>query len=181
MKTIKIKGENKGFVVSDEVGLNLREYKKQGKVGWVDLNGFSGDIADIRYIIDGVDEDNRSKYKQEEEEGRMKENNKVIDYNAEEYRNEIYKYLHADKNKKIDYNLRIASFYCYAFTGKWLKEYAKDHPEKIIDLKSILSQELDTQELIVMPRKYKRVFMLEDNQNKYDSRSFANRIMMGVI
>ena len=181
MKTIKIKGEQKGFVVSEETGNKLKEFKKQGKGGWVDLNGFSGDISDIRYIIDGVDEDNRAKFKEEQKEDLNKNLEIVSAYNEKLYRDEILMFLNSSKNKKIEYNLKIASFYCFAFTGLWLKEYVIAQPEKLNELKDILFNELDNVELIVLPKKYRSVFVLSDNQDKYKERDFANRMMMRVI
>ena len=182
MKTIKIKGEQKGFVVDDATGSRIVELKTSGSNDWVNLNGVSVNISDVRLVLDGLDEDNRAKFKDKENEDRREENNGDYKMAQQEFRNLVMAQLKMSQVEKVKYNLIIAGCYCRAITNLEIKTWADKNLDLGNNLKKIIIDELSLgAELIVSPLKYRNLFMRDDRINKIFSGEYLGRgAMLGV-
>lgn len=159
----------------------LKENKADPKTP-LNVEGVVLYLEDIKYAMYDVEKD---KELQKEQSGINSD--KYYKDISGSFLLEIKMYANETKSKKIEFNLKVASFYCYTFTGLWLKEWVKEND--LLPLQNILSKELETEKLLVDPRKYKNIFKVNDiitgvdslANSKYTSRSAPLRIMESYI
>lgn len=172
MATIILKGTDKKIetTISEARKINhLKESKADSKT-LLNLNGLVLELGDIRYAMYDEDKDRELT---KEQSGIDTENYyKKID---KDFRDEIFNYLNGGLNKKIEFNLKVASFYCYTFTGLWLKEWSQVND--MTDLSNLIKKELETEKLVVSPKNYKNIFKVVEVKTSNDS--LANSTYMG--
>lgn len=176
--TVYIKGTNKGVVVTNDIAEQIKAAKKKGIDGWLDLNGWSGNVSEIKHIFDGVDESNRENYKEELKNENRLANEQGYQEVEKEYFAQIKKVMFGTDAEKIKYNLTFASFICHAITGLWLKEWGNNNPNEFKQLTEVVAENIKTH-FVVNPTKYKHIFPFADSKKNIESiaRSGAFRIV----
>jgi hypothetical protein len=170
MATIILKGTDKKIETTISKCEKINELKRQkaDPKTPIELEGLLVELGDIRYAIPDNEKD-KELIKEEKERKWDAEQRSSL----KNHRDEIINLANGSLKDKIEYNLKIASFYCYSFTGKWLKEWAVTND--ISELNKILVDELKKVKLVVDPRKYKNVFSVDfENDSSRDKMASSN-------
>lgn len=153
MATIILRGTDKKLettIKNAQYVNNLKDTNANPKTP-LSIEGVSLLLEDIRYAMYDSEKDRELQKEQSGEDS----DNYYKNMNSE-FLKEINEYMISSRSKKIEFNLKVAGFYCYTFTGLWLKEWSKQND--ITLLQKAISDELDTQTLVASPKIYKNIF-----------------------
>ena len=171
MATVILKGTNKTLETTIAKAREINKLKRDGQDQDtpIEINGIVLELKDIRYAM--CDED-KDKEVAKEQQGIDSEN--YYKQTEKDFKDEVTKYANGTLNQKLDFNLRVASFYCYTFTGLWLKDWSKENDPN--PLYNKIKEELETEKLIASPKIYKSIFKVVDIITGTDN--LANPIYM---
>ena len=143
MATIVLKGTDKKIETTISKANEINKLKRDGEnpKTLLDINGIVLELGDIKYAM--YDED-KDKELQKEQSGIDSDN--YYKQTQKDFKDEVAKYANGTLNQKLDFNLRVASFYCYTFTGLWLKDWSKENDPN--PLYNKIKEELKTEKLI---------------------------------
>lgn len=162
MATIILGGTNKTIetTISETEKINHLKRIKADPKTVLDINGVVVELKDIKYAL--YDNEKDKELIKEESNKKYEQDQKQVETSQHD---EIKRYAKATLGEKVDFNLKVASFYCYAFTGKWLREWAEENDT--VELNAYIREELKTQKLVARPKHYKRIFAVAEVKTPY--------------
>jgi len=163
MKTLVLKGNNQKIIVNDNIGQIVIDAHKSGKNEYITVPKFSGFTNDVRYILDGVDQDGIAEWNEKQKDERKAKNDGYYQTIEDEWQAELMRLKNGDKKHKLNTNFKVANLVCYAQTGEWLEGWKLKNETRYKNLTDFISQLLETQ-VIVSPEKYKHFFGFADEK-----------------
>ena len=171
MATLILKATDKKLETTISKAREINKLKQDGvdPKTKLNINGVVLELGDIRYAM--FDDDKDKEISKENANLQSESDYKKTD---EDFKKEIASYAKGSLSRKIEFNLKIASFYCYTFTGLWLRDWVDE--KRLIELNSLIKKELLVEKLIVNPKLYKTIFKIQDLSTGTDN--LANPVYM---